>query len=322
MNRNEHYNELSSKIGNTPLLPLSKLSVPNNNTIYCKYEFKNPSGSHYDRVYYRLYHCHELEDKKIQPGKTPIIENTSGCAGAACAYIGKELGYETHIVVPGNLPKNRLDNILKYTSNLYRTHDTEYVLGTQKLLTELLKKDRKKKPKDDPTRLFCLNHSQNIESVHAMAGCGREIVSDLSSRDTGIDIFVSAVGNGTSMLGIGNILKTTWDSRIIAFDPIEAPVVQNLKKGVSREGEEYQEHELYGIGAWGVKFPFIDVNVINDTYTVAPNEWEHALRLLIELENLYVGHTSAASLSVALKVAKTVKNKNILIILYDSLTNY
>lgn len=322
MNRRQLYNELGRKIGNTRLLRLRGLSVPNNNTIYCKYEFENPSGSHYDRVYYRLYRHYELEERKIQPGVTPIIENTSGCAGAACAYIGKELGYETHIVVPGNLPGNRIRNIQRYTQDLYRTRDTEYVLGTQKLLKELLIKDREKKPVGDPTRLFCLNHSQNIESVRAMEKCGNEIIAQLAQLDGGIDIFVSAVGNGTSMVGVGGILREKWNTQVVAFDPVEAPVVRHLKEGVSSRFKDYKQHELYGIGAWGVKFPFIDIDLIDNTYMVAPGEWEHALRLLIEVENLYVGHTSAASLSVALKVAEKVKNKNLLIILYDSLANY
>ncbi len=321
MNRLQLYNELHKKIGNTNLLPLRNIPIENNNTIYCKYEFENPSGSHYDRVYYRLYRYYEIEKQRIQPGITPIIENTSGCAGTACAYIGKELGYETHIVAPGNLPKNRFSNILKYTPNLYCTHDAEYVLGTQKLLKEILYKDHNKKSKDDPTRLFCLNHSQIVESVFAMEDCGKEIISDLSKKDKGIDYFVSAVGNGTSMLGVGNILRKKWRSQIVAFDPVEAPVVHHLKEGVNKF-KEYEEHELYGIGAWGIQFPFINLDYIDETYTVAPRDWEHALRLLIEKEGLFVGHTSAASLAVALKIAKTVKNINILILLYDSIKNY
>ncbi|MCH8013072.1 MAG: pyridoxal-phosphate dependent enzyme [Candidatus Marinimicrobia bacterium] len=321
MNRQKLYSELYQRIGNTSLLPLHNLPIPNNNTIYCKYEFKNPSGSHYDRVYFRLYHYYELEEQRIQPGITPVIENTSGCAGAACAYIGKELGYETHIVAPGNLPQNRFNNILEYTSNLYCTYDADYVLGTQKLLRELLDKDHKNKNKNDPTRLFCLNHSQAVESVLAMEECGKEIVTDLSKTDGGIDIFVSAVGNGTSMLGIGSVLRKIWHTQIIALDPVEAPVVSNLKEGVNKY-KVYKEHELYGIGAWGIEFPFINTKYIDETYTVAPNEWEHALRLLIERESLYVGHTAAASLAVALKMAEDVSNKNILIILYDSLDNY
>lgn len=321
MNRIQIYNELRQRIGNTNLLPLRNIPISNNNTIYCKYEFENPSGSHYDRVYYRLYHYYEIEKQIMQPGITPIIENTSGCAGAACAYIGKELGYETHIVAPGNLPKNRFTNILNHTPNLYYTHDAEYVLGTQKLLKELLINDHKNKNKNDPTRLFCLNHSQIVESVFAMEECGKEVVTDLSKTDTEIDYFVSAVGNGTSMLGIGNILRKKWHPQIIALDPVEAPVVHNLIEG-DRKFKEYEEHELYGIGAWGIQFPFINIDFIDDTYTVAPREWEHALRLLIEREGLYVGHTSAASLAVALKIAETVNNKNILIILYDSIKNY
>ena len=321
MNRKQIYNELGQRIGNTNLLPLRNIPILNNNTIYCKYEFENPSGSHYDRVYYRLYRYYEIEKQRIQPGITPIIENTSGCAGAACAYIGKELGYETHIVAPGNLPKNRFTNILNYTPNLHRTHDAEYVLGTQKLLKELLIDDHKDKDKNDPERLFCLNHSQIVESVFAMEECGQEIVTDLSKTDRGINIFVSAVGNGTSMLGVGNVLRKKWQTKIIALDPVEAPVVHNLKEGVN-QFKEYEEHELYGIGAWGIQFPFINTDYIDDIYTVTPGEWEHALRLLIEKESLYVGHTSAASLAVALKIAETVNNKNILIILYDSIKNY
>ena len=322
MNRKKSYDELGKRIGHTRLVGVANISVPNGNTIYCKCEFENPSGSHYDRVYYRLYRHFELKEKRIRPGTTPIIENTSGCAGAACAYVGKELGYETHIVVPGNLPENRLSNIRGHTPNLYITHDTEYVLGTQKLLRELLIKDHEDKDRSDPTRWFCLNHSQTPISVEAMEECGREVVADLSELDGGIDIFVSAVGNGISMLGVGGVLRRKWGTQIVALDPVEAPVVHNLRSGRNNRVEDYSQHELYGIGAWGIKFPFIDPEIIHDTFTVAAHEWEHALRLLIEREGLYVGHTSAASLSVALKLAETVTHKNILILLYDSLKNY
>lgn len=322
MNRIDLYDELGGTIGHTPLVPLRHLDVPNGNTIYGKHEFGNPSGSHYDRVYHRLYRHYELEERKIKPGVTPIIENTSGCAGAACAFIGKRLGYETHIVVPGNLPEKRIANLLKYTSNLYRTGDPDYVLGTQRLLKRILKNDHAQKAQGDETRLFCLNHSQVIQSVEAMESCGREVISELSAQNGGIDIFVSAVGNGISMVGIGSVLKKKWGTKVVALDPVEAPVVRNLKEGIDAGSNGYRMHELYGIGAWGIAFPFIDVDLIDETHTVSPGEWEHALRLLIELENLYVGHTSAASLAVALRVAQTVKDKNILIILYDSLENY
>ncbi|MFQ6676494.1 MAG: pyridoxal-phosphate dependent enzyme [Fidelibacterota bacterium] len=322
MNRVALYDELGRTIGHTPLVPLRHLEVPNGNTIYCKHEFANPSGSHYDRVYYRLYRYYELEKKKIEPGVTPIIENTSGCAGASCAYIGRELGYETHIVVPGNLPANRINNILKYTSNLYRTRDPDYVLGTQRLLRDMLKEDHSRKSRGDPARLFCLNHSQVVQSVEAMEACGREVVSHLDGRNGRIDYFVSAVGNGISMVGVSSVLKKKWNTKTVVLDPVEAPVVRHLKEGVNDTFNGYRLHELYGIGAWGISFPFIDVNLIDETYTVAPEEWEHALRLLIEVEDLYVGHTSAASLSVALRIARKVTGKNILIILYDSLENY
>lgn len=322
MNRKDIYNELYRKIGNTSLLPLNKIPVNNGNVIYCKHEFENPSGSHYDRVYLRLYRHYELKEHRIQPGITPIIENTSGCAGAACAFLGKELGYETHIVAPGNLPQKRLQNIQLYTPHLYCTDDTEYVLGTQKLLRELLDQDHRNKPRDDPSRLFCLNHSQNWESVRAMEECGREIVDGLAAKGVGIDIFISAVGNGTSTMGIGGVLKKTWPTRIVAIDPAEAPVVHYLKGGIKDPAVEFKQHELYGIGAWGINFPFIDLDYIDDTYAVAPRDWEHALRLLIEQEGLYVGHTSAASLSAALKISQEVSHQNILIICYDSLDNY
>lgn len=322
MNRMDVYDELEGRIGHTPLIPLRRLDVPNGNTIYCKSEYQNPSGSHYDRVYYRLYRYYELERNKIRPGETPIVENTSGCAGAACAFIGRELGYETHIVVPGNLPENRIRNILTYTPNLYRTADPDYVLGTQRVLRDMLKKDHAEKSEGDITRLFCLNHSQVIQSVEAMEVCGREVVSELTDVNGGIDVFVSAVGNGISMVGISSVLKEAWDTKTVALDPVEAPVVKHLIEGVNNTFNGYRLHELYGIGAWGISFPFIDVDLIDDSYAVSPEEWEHALRLLIELEGLYVGHTSAASLSVALRVAESVKDKNILIILYDSLENY
>lgn len=319
MNRSTIYKELLDKIGNTPIKKITKIPVPNNNAIYCKYEFLNPSGSHYDRVYLELFKNYELKKMEIVPGKTRIIENTTGCAGISCAYWGKKLGYKTTIIAPDILPEQRKRNIEKLADEFITTKG-DYVLGTQRKLRQILIDwNRRYKEGIVAERMFCLNHSMQPESLKAMSSCGEEIINDLEPLNIKIDYFLVAVGNGTTLTGIGELLKKKWDSKIIAIDPYEAQVVNSL---VRKGKYSFRLHELYGIGAWGINFPFIKISLIDDVYSVQQKDWEHSLRLLIEKEKVLVGHTSAASLSAALRLAGKLHNKNFLIVFYDSLNNY
>ena len=101
--REKLYRELESRIGNTPILKLS-LHLPYGNRIFVKEEFRNPTGSHYDRVYIHL--LKEIEKEgKIVPGVTPLIETSSGNAGSSFAWLCRELGYQAEVIVPEGLDR-------------------------------------------------------------------------------------------------------------------------------------------------------------------------------------------------------------------------
>lgn len=316
MDRSAFYKEIRRIIGHTPLHKVSKIDIPNGNTIFAKEEYLNPTGSHYDRVYYWLFR--DLEEKGIiRPEVTPLIDNSSGNAAASLAWLSSWLGYSCTVVIPEDLPQARIEDIKKYGPKIVFSAPGEYVQGTNKKLREILKENRVK-TEGNNGRLYCMNHSVNPVSLHAMEECAEEICRFSGIQN--IDYFISAIGNGTSTTGMGRVLKDKFTCKIIGWDPEEAPV------GYSQRHQdkhfEFQPHDVYGVGAWGVKFPHLDMRLLDDVVLVKKDERKEALSTLHNIERKPVGHTSAGSLAVAMKIAKEVHNKTFLVIFYDSIRKY
>lgn len=309
------YDKLKLSIGSTPLYKIKKISLPNNNVVLAKEEYKNPTGSHYDRVYLWLFR--DLENKGvIKPGITPLIDNSSGNAASSFAWLGSQLGYDCTVVVPEDLPQARINDIKKYNPNIVFSEAGRYVLGTNEKLRNILKDSFKK---GNPNgRLYCMNHSENTISLRAMEECAEEI--SIFNDVHKVDYFIGAIGNGTSLTGMGHILKSKMSCTLVGWDPEEAPVGFSLKH--LNQHFEFHSHEVYGTGAWGLKFPHLNVDMLDDVCVVKKEEWTEALKLLHNIEEKPVGNSSAGSLAVAMKMAKKVSNKIFLIIFYDPIWKY
>ena len=94
--------KIEEGVGDTELVELSNMDVPNGNRIFAKLEYENPSGNLYDRVYTHLLRD-QLLSGKIVPGKTHIVQTTSGNAGTAIARIGTKLGFDVTVVLPADI---------------------------------------------------------------------------------------------------------------------------------------------------------------------------------------------------------------------------
>lgn len=346
--------ELAKKVGHTPLYRVEHISVANDNQIIAKLEYRNPTGSHYDRVYVAL--LKELEERgKIQPRRDHLVEVTSGSAGAAFAWVCHELGYAASVVVPSALPPNRIHAITQYGATVVALsgYIPECVHHLQFMLTE-------EKPPSPAERYYCPNHSRRYESTVALESLAAEAIDQYGKR---IDYFVAAVGNGISILGPGRVLKRAFGTTVIAWDPLAGPSAFERKypgryhQMFGLEPGALGPHRIYGTGVLGVPFPILDealglgstsaiideVQLVADDDTLSRLTYEIQVgrgpqsalanaRSLAELssihsalaleEELPVGYSSSGSLAVALELCQRERGKTILVIFYDDNSKY
>ena len=147
-----------------------------------------------------------------------------------------------------------------------------------------------------------------------------------------INFYVGVCGNGASLLGVGSEIKSIYhQAKVVSCDPVEAPVSSVYKK---RSGKQpcmqndvnKHSHNVYGSGAWGVKFPFLESRIFKETVdrvcVVSMNEREKALITLHEHVHAKVGRTSGMALAAVLQLCAETSNNNFLILFYDSYDNY
>jgi len=332
------YNNLEQTIGNTPLV-LYQGNVPNQNKIVIKRECDNPFGSHYDRVYLELFR-HFEENKGLQPG-SKVLETTSGTAGASFAGIGSMLGYECHVAVPVGVDKAIIRAIKEQGAILYRTPEKEYVNGFPNFLKHFLPKN---------PDFYFLNHSMGKRSgagfsnneitLNAFETIAHEVLNE-----TNIDIYLPAVGNGSTVLGPGRIFLQN-KTQIITFESVQAAVAyEQLFPGHYEERfgikpGSLPRHRLRGTSYQGIDFPHIkhaiEQNMISDALLMS-DRWQDNYYLTLTGKNDItslphwdqtfpgyedVGRSTRAGIAACLEIAKSVTKKTMLIIAYDNASRY
>lgn len=352
--RASRYEELSRRFGNTPLYSINHIEVGNNNRILCKEEWLNRTWSHYDRVFFELLKQYEdsgYNHTTIYPGVSHIVETTSGNAGASLAWLCQELGYECTVFIPEDMPGFRIAQIQAFGANVVLTPAGEYIKGCNDKFVRYVKskavhKEHKRQryetliasglsAEEAQTRIeryatmAVFNHSANQIALDAMYGLGREIVENLKNHE--LHYFVSALGNGNSLAGIGQALREEWPNiKILGVEPYECPCTFLQKFGVSEFEERYGEkpvlgpHNLIGTGGWGMQFDRITeyLSQVDDIVLVKEVDWRERFVQLEEREKKPVGRTSAACLHVALGIAERESHKNILTLFYDASWKY
>ncbi|MEX0920742.1 MAG: pyridoxal-phosphate dependent enzyme [Candidatus Pacearchaeota archaeon] len=362
--RRNKYRELKKRILNTPLDKYEG-EVPNKNNIWIKNVADSEFGSHYDLSYLKLFEHYENLGK-IKPGDK-VFESTSGSAGVSMVNIGKELGYECHIAMPAGGEKARENAILNSfdkdkkivnynpenkdipiiennTNYLILTPKDKYVNGFMDLIKPLLVKNRD---------IFFLNHSMgkakdmvNEVTLQGMENIAKESMRELDNLDKGIDYFIPAVGNGSSILGPGRALNS--NTRVIAFEPFQAALAYDLI-----HPGKYKE--LYGIEPGtlprsllpGTSFSIkgdhvptphireaVDKGILEDVVLVSDwqmdenykeftgNNLDAAIPRWHTEKYKDFGRSTRAGIAVAKKLAKNTKNKNYLLIGYDKMSRY
>lgn len=293
------YNNILELIGNTPIIKVNNLLDENSAEVYVKLEKFNVGGSVKDRAALGMIEKAESLGL-IKPGDT-IVEPTSGNTGIALAMIGKLKGYNVTIIMPDTMSKERRALIKAYGADLILTPGTKGMKGAIEKANELVKEKGYFLPQQ-------FENVANPEKHYETTAI--EIINDLSD----LDYFVSGVGTGGTITGIGKYLKEHIDGvKVIAVEPESSPVIS---------GGEPGPHKIQGIGAGFVpsiyKEEYVDevVKVSNeDAYKIAKD--------FSSEEGVLVGISSGAAIYAAIELAKKLgKGKKVLAIAPDGGEKY
>lgn len=293
------YNNVLELIGHTPIVRLNKLEVQQETKgkLLGKLEAFNPAGSVKDRIALELIEAAEREGK-LKPGGT-IVEGTSGNTGIGLAAVAAAKGYQTIFVMPDNMSRERISILEGYGAQVVLTPAELNMPGAGAKAAEIAA---------GVENAFIPGQSANPNNPEAhRKTTGPEIWED---TDGEIDLFVSAVGTGGTITGVGQYLKEKNPNiKVIAVEPAGCPVLS---------GGEAGSHKIQGIGG-GVIPPILDRNIYDEIILVSDQDAYDEARNIALIEGISVGISSGAALWAGILLAKRPENqgKNIVILLAD-----
>ena len=291
------YSSIDETIGNTPMICLKKLKkhLLFNGNIIAKLESFNPLGSVKDRI--GLAMIKSAEEKKLIDASTTIIEPTSGNTGIALAFICAARGYKLILTMPESMSIERRKMLQFFGAKLILTPKKLGMTGAMKKAKEI---------KNQIENSFILNQFENSANpeIHYQT-TAKEIWSACEGK---IDYFVSGVGTGGTITGVGKYLKEKNKLiKIVAVEPEDSAIINGSNPG---------EHLIQGIGA-GFLPKNLNLDIIDKVLSVSNNSAFYFARMLAKIEGIAGGISSGAVLSAAIELNEDLKmkNKNTIIIL-------
>lgn len=296
------FDDITKTIGNTPLVRINRLSEGLGGNILVKIESFNPLSSVKDRIGLAMIDAAEREGK-LKPGGI-IIEPTSGNTGIGLAFIAASRGYKLILTMPETMSMERRQLLKIFGAQIVLTEGPKGMKGAIEKADELLKNT----PGAFMPQQF--NNPANPE-IHRKT-TALEIWND---TDGGVDIFISGVGTGGTLTGVGEVLKQKKPLvKIIAVEPVDSPVLSGGKPG---------SHKIQGIGA-GFVPGVLNTKIIDEIIKVSNENAGDIARKLARQEGIFTGISSGAAMWAALEVAKRPENKgkNIVVLLPDTGERY
>lgn len=297
------HDDVTQCIGNTPLVRLHRIAEGCVASVAGKLENMNPLWSVKDRIARSMIDAAE-RDGLIRED-TVIIEPTSGNTGIGLAYVCSARGYKLMVTMPESMSIERRRMLKALGAELVLTPAAEGMPGAVRKAEELLKENG---------HYFMPQQFKNPANpeVH------RRTTAEEVWRDTEgqVDIFVSGVGTGGTITGVGEVLKKRKPGvRMIAVEPANSPVITQKLAGADLKPGR---HTIQGIGA-GFVPDVLNLRVIDEVVTVQDEDAMETARQLAKLEGLMCGISSGAAAWAALQVARRPENagKLVVVILPD-----
>lgn len=296
-------NDITELIGKTPLVRLNKISKNLEANIIAKLEFFNPGGSVKDRIGYSMI-VEAEKQKTISPGKSIIIEPTSGNTGIALAIMCAVKGYRLILTMPETMSMERRKLLSVLGAELVLTPGEKGMKGAVEKAEEL---------HSNIENSFIPQQFNNPANprIHEET-TAIEIWNDTEGS---VDIIVGGVGTGGTITGCGRVLKNKKPQlKIVAVEPADSPVLSGGKPG---------PHKIQGIGA-GFIPNVLEIGLIDEIVKVESLDAVNMTRALAKEEGILAGISSGAALWSAVEVAKRKENKGkmIVVILPDTGERY
>jgi cysteine synthase A len=274
--------DITRLMGNTPLVRLNRMAADSQAEVVAKLEFFNPAHSVKDRIGVAM--VESLERKgELVPGRSTIVEATSGNTGIALAMVAAARGYRCVLTMPDSMSLERRKVLALLGAEVVLTPAADGMRGATARADELLEEI----PDAVEARQFSNPANPDVHATTTALELWRD-------TDGKMDAFVAGVGTGGTITGVGRVWRDRRQSlRVIAVEPAESPVIS---------GGEPGPHKIQGIGA-GFIPDNLDMSVIDEAVTVTTEEAFSTARRLAREEGILAGISTGAACAAALRVA-------------------
>jgi len=296
--RGKIYASITDTIGDTPMVRLDRLAKTHGvkANLLAKLEFFNPISSVKDRIGVAMIEAMEAAGQ-IEPGKTTLVEPTSGNTGIALAFVAAAKGYRLVLVMPETMSVERRKMFKILGAELELTEGPKGMKGAIARAEELIAEI------DGAVMPQQFENPANPE-IHRNT-TAEEIWND---TDGNVDVFVSGIGTGGTITGVSQVLKPRKPGlQVVAVEPADSPILSGGQPG---------PHKIQGIGA-GFVPAILDTALYDEVQTVANEDAFAMAREVARTEGLPVGISSGAALTAAIRVGQRdeMEGKNIVIII-------
>ncbi len=293
---------ITELVGRTPLVKINKLADANGAEVLAKLEFFNPAGSVKDRIALNMIITAEQEGKLTKD--SVIVEPTSGNTGVGLAFVAAVKGYKLILTMPESMSIERRKLLKKFGAELVLTPAEKGMKGAIQKANEIAA---------ITPHSFVPQQFQNPANP-AIHRCttAHEIWDDTDGK---VDIFISGVGTGGTITGVGEMLKEKNPGvQIIAVEPDASPILSGGQPG---------PHKIQGIGA-GFVPDVLNIKVIDEVIRVKNEDALETAHHAATEEGILCGYSSGAALWAAVQVANRPANKGkrIVVILPDTGERY
>lgn len=286
------YDDVTALVGRTPLVRLNRLTEGLTATVAAKLEFYNPANSVKDRIGVAIVDAAE-QAGALKPGGT-IVEGTSGNTGIALAMVGAARGYRVILTMPETMSTERRVMLRAYGAEIVLTPGPAGMRGAVEKAQEIAE--------TTPNTVLARQFANEANPAIHRTTTAEEVWDD---TDGGVDIFVSGIGTGGTITGVGQVLKDRKPGvQIVGVEPADSPILNGGKPG---------PHKIQGLGANFVP-DVLDTKVYDEILDASLDDSIAIARRLGAEEGILSGISGGAIIWGALEVAKRPENSGKLIV--------